>query len=209
VTLQGDRFRSRASSQQHSRGHAADTRAGGASRCRYRARQGDRRPRQSDPFPRKGSRDELRDATGATELPALKLPDGTERSREARRASCSEPAQRRRDRGQGRDDDVSPQRARRAGDEQPHFSPPCVLIRSPPIGRAIFTTRGNSPICCSSVTSRAPPNRLPCHARQRSGGCHPAPGFIAARLIVAGVRPWPEPVSLDGLVGDYRHRFGY
>ena len=29
------------------------------------------------PFLRKGSRDELRDATGATKLPALKLPDGT------------------------------------------------------------------------------------------------------------------------------------
>jgi glutathione S-transferase len=29
------------------------------------------------PFMRKGSRDELRDATGATKLPALKLPDGT------------------------------------------------------------------------------------------------------------------------------------
>jgi glutathione S-transferase len=28
------------------------------------------------PFLRKGSRDELRDATGATKLPALKLPDG-------------------------------------------------------------------------------------------------------------------------------------
>jgi glutathione S-transferase len=29
------------------------------------------------PFLRKGTRDELRDATGATKLPALKLPDGT------------------------------------------------------------------------------------------------------------------------------------
>jgi glutathione S-transferase len=29
------------------------------------------------PFRRKGSRDELRDGTGATKLPALKLPDGT------------------------------------------------------------------------------------------------------------------------------------
>jgi glutathione S-transferase len=29
------------------------------------------------PFFRKGSREELRDATGATKLPALKLPDGT------------------------------------------------------------------------------------------------------------------------------------
>jgi len=29
------------------------------------------------PFLRKGSRDELRNATGATKLPALKLPDGT------------------------------------------------------------------------------------------------------------------------------------
>ncbi len=29
------------------------------------------------PFLRKGSRDALRDATGATKLPALKLPDGT------------------------------------------------------------------------------------------------------------------------------------
>jgi glutathione S-transferase len=29
------------------------------------------------PFLRKGSRDELREATGATKLPALKLPDGT------------------------------------------------------------------------------------------------------------------------------------
>jgi hypothetical protein len=29
------------------------------------------------PFLRKGSRDELRDATGAMNLPALKLPDGT------------------------------------------------------------------------------------------------------------------------------------
>lgn len=29
------------------------------------------------PFLRKGSRDELRDATGAEKLPALKLPDGT------------------------------------------------------------------------------------------------------------------------------------
>jgi glutathione S-transferase len=29
------------------------------------------------PFLRKGSREELRDATGATKLPALKLPDGT------------------------------------------------------------------------------------------------------------------------------------
>jgi glutathione S-transferase len=29
------------------------------------------------PFMRKGSREELRDATGATKLPALKLPDGT------------------------------------------------------------------------------------------------------------------------------------
>jgi glutathione S-transferase len=29
------------------------------------------------PFLRKGSRDELRDATGATKLPVLKLPDGT------------------------------------------------------------------------------------------------------------------------------------
>ena len=29
------------------------------------------------PFLRKGSRDELRDATGATKLPALKLADGT------------------------------------------------------------------------------------------------------------------------------------
>jgi glutathione S-transferase len=28
------------------------------------------------PFMRKGSREELRDATGATKLPALKLPDG-------------------------------------------------------------------------------------------------------------------------------------
>jgi glutathione S-transferase len=28
------------------------------------------------PFLRNGSRDELRDATGATKLPALKLPDG-------------------------------------------------------------------------------------------------------------------------------------
>ena len=29
------------------------------------------------PFLRKGSRDELRDATGATKLPTLRLPDGT------------------------------------------------------------------------------------------------------------------------------------
>jgi Glutathione S-transferase, N-terminal domain len=29
------------------------------------------------PFLRKGSRDDLRDATGATKLPALKLPDGS------------------------------------------------------------------------------------------------------------------------------------
>ena len=29
------------------------------------------------PFLRKGSRDELQDATGETKLPALKLPDGT------------------------------------------------------------------------------------------------------------------------------------
>jgi glutathione S-transferase len=29
------------------------------------------------PFRRQGSRDELRDATGATKLPTLKLPDGT------------------------------------------------------------------------------------------------------------------------------------
>ena len=29
------------------------------------------------PFLRKGSRDELRNATGGTKLPALKLPDGT------------------------------------------------------------------------------------------------------------------------------------
>jgi glutathione S-transferase len=29
------------------------------------------------PFLRKSSRDELRDATGATKLPTLKLPDGT------------------------------------------------------------------------------------------------------------------------------------
>jgi glutathione S-transferase len=29
------------------------------------------------PFLRKGSRDDLRDATGMTKLPALKLPDGT------------------------------------------------------------------------------------------------------------------------------------
>src|ERR1700704_5831376 len=29
------------------------------------------------PFLRKGSREELREATGATKLPALKLPDGT------------------------------------------------------------------------------------------------------------------------------------
>jgi glutathione S-transferase len=29
------------------------------------------------PFLRKGSREELRDATGTTKLPALKLPDGT------------------------------------------------------------------------------------------------------------------------------------
>lgn len=29
------------------------------------------------PFLRRGSRDELRAATGATKLPALKLPDGT------------------------------------------------------------------------------------------------------------------------------------
>jgi Glutathione S-transferase, N-terminal domain len=29
------------------------------------------------PFLRKGSREELREATGATRLPALKLPDGT------------------------------------------------------------------------------------------------------------------------------------
>lgn len=29
------------------------------------------------PFLRKGSRDELREATGDTKLPALKLPDGT------------------------------------------------------------------------------------------------------------------------------------
>jgi glutathione S-transferase len=29
------------------------------------------------PFLRKGSRDELREATGANKLPALKLPDGT------------------------------------------------------------------------------------------------------------------------------------
>jgi len=29
------------------------------------------------PFRRKGSRDELREATGAEKLPALKLPDGT------------------------------------------------------------------------------------------------------------------------------------
>ena len=29
------------------------------------------------PFLRKGSRDELSDATGSTKLPALKLPDGT------------------------------------------------------------------------------------------------------------------------------------
>jgi glutathione S-transferase len=29
------------------------------------------------PFLRKGSRDGLRDASGATKLPALKLPDGT------------------------------------------------------------------------------------------------------------------------------------
>jgi glutathione S-transferase len=28
------------------------------------------------PFPRKGLRDQLREATGATKLPALKLPDG-------------------------------------------------------------------------------------------------------------------------------------
>ena len=29
------------------------------------------------PFLRKGSRDDLRDTTGSTKLPALKLPDGT------------------------------------------------------------------------------------------------------------------------------------
>jgi glutathione S-transferase len=29
------------------------------------------------PFLRKGSRDELREATGQTKLPAMKLPDGT------------------------------------------------------------------------------------------------------------------------------------
>jgi glutathione S-transferase len=29
------------------------------------------------PFLRKGSRDELKEATGSTKLPALKLPDGT------------------------------------------------------------------------------------------------------------------------------------
>jgi glutathione S-transferase len=29
------------------------------------------------PFMRKGSRDDLKDATGTTKLPALKLPDGT------------------------------------------------------------------------------------------------------------------------------------
>jgi len=29
------------------------------------------------PFLRKGSRDELREATGSTKLPALRLPDGT------------------------------------------------------------------------------------------------------------------------------------
>jgi glutathione S-transferase len=29
------------------------------------------------PFLRKGSREDLREATGATKLPALKLPDGT------------------------------------------------------------------------------------------------------------------------------------
>ena len=29
------------------------------------------------PFLRKGSRDDLRDATGSTKLPALRLPDGT------------------------------------------------------------------------------------------------------------------------------------
>ena len=29
------------------------------------------------PFLRKGSREQLRDATGATKLPALELPDGT------------------------------------------------------------------------------------------------------------------------------------
>jgi len=34
-------------------------------------------PGSQIPFLRKGSRDELRDATGATKLPALKLADGT------------------------------------------------------------------------------------------------------------------------------------
>jgi glutathione S-transferase len=38
---------------------------------------------RGNPFPplRKGSREELREATGATRLPALKLPDGTVISR--------------------------------------------------------------------------------------------------------------------------------
>jgi len=40
-------------------------------------REGDRRARESDPVLRKGSRDELREATGDTKLPALELPDGT------------------------------------------------------------------------------------------------------------------------------------
>ena len=52
-------------------------RAGGAPRSGHRVRQGARRHGSPFPFLRKGSREELRDATGATKLPALKLPDGT------------------------------------------------------------------------------------------------------------------------------------
>jgi glutathione S-transferase len=42
-----------------------------------RVREGDCRPRPPDPVPAQGSQDELREATGDTKLPALKLPDET------------------------------------------------------------------------------------------------------------------------------------
>ena len=41
------------------------------------------------PFLRKGSREELREATGATKLPALELPDGTVIDRKSTRLNSS------------------------------------------------------------------------------------------------------------------------
>jgi glutathione S-transferase len=52
-------------------------RAGGAPRGRHRYEKVVAAHGSPIPFLRKGSRDDLREATGTTKLPALKLPDGT------------------------------------------------------------------------------------------------------------------------------------